>query len=215
MCCFQFLFIFFSFSLAFAAAVQQKLDALTNGLSFRSEVPENYSIVDIEWRGMPDFDVDHVFTGTLEDVISQMQAIKGADYMPEFMLDSDAADQNSTDELGFRADPNHHVSCGGPFARPGRIRLGIRYLKRLPDTVLCTNKRGPHSCGRISCSWDSGIWWCNEKKVASDTYKCNMFAQYAKEIVELCGTLGFSSTVSGRNWDDVFDLLVRVKATSC
>ncbi|KAK0667305.1 hypothetical protein QBC41DRAFT_396172 [Cercophora samala] len=43
---------------------------------------------------------------------------------------------------------------------------GIEYLWRLPIDPKPTNGPGPNNCGRVSCSWDSAIWWCNDNDFA-------------------------------------------------
>ncbi|KAI0446482.1 hypothetical protein F4803DRAFT_567856 [Xylaria telfairii] len=73
-----------SLPLAWAALVPQG-DNLANDLGSQIGVPRNYSVGDVEWRGFEDFDEDQVFTGTIEDVISQMRYIKGAHYTPAFV----------------------------------------------------------------------------------------------------------------------------------
>lgn len=41
-----------------------------------------------------------------------------------------------------------------------RIREGIDYLRRVRG--LPSNGPGPGNCARVSCSWGSAIWWCND-----------------------------------------------------
>jgi len=47
-----------------------------------------------------------------------------------------------------------------PTADKETIQDGIDYLRGVPGTA--TNGPGPGNCGRVSCSWDSAIWWCND-----------------------------------------------------
>ncbi|KAI1825645.1 hypothetical protein F4861DRAFT_187335 [Xylaria intraflava] len=204
------------FIVAALAAAVPSADALPNGLSFRSEAPGNYSIAEIEWRGMPDFDKDRVFTGTIENVIDQMRTIKGPDYKPEFMIDSDATNHGPAGKRNSHAESgDHYVTCGGPDASAGRIQQGINYLSNLPDSVMCSMPPGPKNCGRISCSWKSGIWWCNEKPTTSDLYQCNIFALYAAEILESCAIDDDNPRVAGYNWDSGFNFTVQVKEAWC
>jgi hypothetical protein len=49
---------------------------------------------------------------------------------------------------------------GDEGADVGAIRNGIRYLRGLNGNP--TNGAGPGNCGRVSCSYDSAIWWCND-----------------------------------------------------
>ncbi|KAJ4250994.1 hypothetical protein NW762_011644 [Fusarium torreyae] len=52
--------------------------------------------------------------------------------------------------------------CGGPWGEASveRILDGIGYLERWPGKPK--NGPGPGNCGRVSCSWNSAIWWCND-----------------------------------------------------
>ncbi|PHH71012.1 hypothetical protein CDD82_6780 [Ophiocordyceps australis] len=40
------------------------------------------------------------------------------------------------------------------------IKKGIKRLKRVRGYPV--NGPGPGKCGRVSCSYDSAIWWCND-----------------------------------------------------
>ncbi|KAI2641049.1 hypothetical protein GGS21DRAFT_354749 [Xylaria nigripes] len=196
-----------------------KKHSITDGVGFRNKVPEGYSVTDIEWRGIPDFDKDHVFTGTIEDVVDQMRAIKGSSYTPAFMMEhsTDAAGTAPTDKHGFNVNDggDHYITCGGPEADPRRIQQGVDYLSHLPDSSICSMGPGPKNCGRISCSWNSGIWWCNEKNVTSDTYQCSLFATYASELLDNCAIYDRNPRVAGANFDNGYNFTVLVKEAWC
>jgi hypothetical protein len=49
----------------------------------------------------------------------------------------------------------------------------------------CSNQAGPGNCGRISCSWNSGIWWCNDNLVTY-TRPCSYFADYVDILNMQC-----------------------------
>ncbi|KAK0667498.1 hypothetical protein QBC41DRAFT_395963 [Cercophora samala] len=51
---------------------------------------------------------------------------------------------------------------GDEEASQQEIFDGIAYLRRLNGTAR--NGPGPANCGRVSCSWDAAIIWCNENK---------------------------------------------------
>lgn len=53
------------------------------------------------------------------------------------------------------------INCGGYApASTERIEDGISYLNRIAGRPK--NGPGPNSCGRVSCSYNSSIWWCND-----------------------------------------------------
>lgn len=47
-----------------------------------------------------------------------------------------------------------------PLTKYGAIEDGIDYLRHVPFQP--TNGPGPGNCGRVSCSWNAAIWWCND-----------------------------------------------------
>jgi hypothetical protein len=42
-------------------------------------------------------------------------------------------------------------------------REGVAYLRGVPGTP--TLPAGPGRCERVSCSWELGIWWCNDVRL--------------------------------------------------
>ncbi|PSR82213.1 hypothetical protein BD289DRAFT_371632, partial [Coniella lustricola] len=43
-----------------------------------------------------------------------------------------------------------------------RLYQGIAYLNGIPG--FPSNGPGPGTCGRVSCSYSSAIYWCNDNK---------------------------------------------------
>ncbi|KAI3327499.1 hypothetical protein F4824DRAFT_506920 [Ustulina deusta] len=194
---------------AWAATIPQR-NTSTNEPDFQTGLFDNYSLSEIKWSGFEDFDKDQVFTGTIQDVVDQMRQIKGSYYTPSFV--SQASNQSLEAEPPYNI-AKQNIKCGGALANPFRINEGVSYLHKLPDTAMCTNS--PRSCGRISCSWRSGIYWCNDKDVFSDAYKCSMFGDYASLIVKECATWGKSPHVAGMDRDSLNRLGVVVKKAPC
>ncbi|KAI0408942.1 hypothetical protein F4802DRAFT_547065 [Xylaria palmicola] len=52
------------------------------------------------------------------------------------------------------------MAWGPSFASVFHIRQGVDHLRKIPGN--CTNGPGPANCGRVSCSYRSGIWFCND-----------------------------------------------------
>lgn len=52
---------------------------------------------------------------------------------------------------------------GGSKAAYSRVQQGISYLGAIPGTP--TNGPGPGSCGKVSCSYNAAIYWCNDASV--------------------------------------------------
>ncbi|KAF2972521.1 hypothetical protein GQX73_g1167 [Xylaria multiplex] len=197
----MFLYLFLLFVPAWTAVLPQKVVS-TESVVLRTETPDDYRLSDIEWRGFPDFD-GVVFKGTIQNVIHQMKKIKGVDYTPDFVSKA----ENQT--LGVQPaaiDCDQEIKCGGPKAKPKPVSEGVDYLLQLSDTIMCSN--GPTACGRISCSWDAAIIWCNDKAAPSNSFKCKMFAGYADAILGHCSVQKPDPLVSGKNTD--YDLLLSV-----
>ncbi|KAI1191549.1 hypothetical protein F5B17DRAFT_284531 [Nemania serpens] len=203
-------FYFLLLLAAVGAAAHPLGDNPVDTLDARTDIPRDYSVGDIQWRGFEDFPEDQVFTGTIENVIDQMRRIKGADYTPSFV--AKAENQTLEDKHQYHT-AGQRVVCGDNFADPSRIGQGIDFLRHLPDSATCTN--AARSCGRISCSWKSGIFWCNQKSVFSDEYKCNMFGSYATRVVDECAIYDSNPRVSGANIDDELNLSVVVGKAKC
>lgn len=67
---------------------------------------------------------------------------------------------NETSHLHKRLD----VTCNNyDQAISSRIKEGIRYLRGVNGKP--SNGPGPGNCGRVSCSYNSAIWWCNDVSV--------------------------------------------------
>ncbi|KAI0422737.1 hypothetical protein F5X98DRAFT_385706 [Xylaria grammica] len=193
---------------AWATALPQTGSA-TDDLGSETGVLSNYSLGDLEWRGFADFNPEQVFTGTIQNVIRQMREIKGATYTPEFVSKAENQTRASNADLNMASiECMQDMKCDKvPAARHGPARAGVTYLWHLPDTVMC--QLGPSTCGRISCSWNAGILWCNDKAAPSNSFKCKMFAGYAAAILGQCSSHDLVNTVVGGKNSD-YDLGVSV-----
>jgi hypothetical protein len=103
--------------------------------------------------------------GTIEQVRAEMIR-RNPDFETHYPINQTAIDERVS-SLTKRTDwTTSTYSCGnwGP-AKISSIREGISYLYGLNGRP--TNGAGPNACGRVSCSWNSGIWWCNNVSHAS------------------------------------------------
>lgn len=123
----------------------------------------------------------HQFNGTVEQVVAEAIEIN-PHFLEDFEFDkpinaSDSEDQfhveidqegNGKRELPtllsrrWAASSDFSVKCNGRWVQCNlaAIRDGYRYLWGLKGKP--TNGPGPGNCGRVSCSYDSAIWWCND-----------------------------------------------------
>lgn len=73
--------------------------------------------------------------------------------------DSHGNSTNGTD-TGLTKRDCPHYCFNYPETRCEYIQRGIDYLRHVPFQP--TNGPGPGNCGRVNCSWNSAIWWCND-----------------------------------------------------
>ncbi|KAI0489664.1 hypothetical protein F4859DRAFT_509250 [Xylaria cf. heliscus] len=188
--------------------------AVTKGLSSRelitnSRLGNSYES-SITWTGW--IDEDHglmSFTGLgLQHIEEQIREIK-----PDFSW-SRETEQGSQDSI---EEDKENVSCdiawNPRFASVFHIREGIAYLHNIHGN--CTNGPGPGNCGRVSCSYGSGIWFCNDNPYPMSV-PCSMFGDLAWDIVEKCYAFGNFPTdsVYGQAFDPA-NWNVIVAGTNC
>jgi hypothetical protein len=65
---------------------------------------------------------------------------------------------------------------------------GINYLRGVPGNPH--HGAGPGTCGRVSCSYGSAIYWCNESNTAKTLSGYNAIANSAQHILLLPRLLG-------------------------
>ena len=132
---------------------------------------DGYSVTELTWE----LEVDPinkpgqvtVFNGTVQNVVEQAVKIN-----PNFLVDHGFKRPNDDDNATVvghdgntlstaTVEPDRHF-CHGRW-EPGssaHIKDGVEYLRRISGKP--GQGPGPSSCGRVSCSWDSAIWWCND-----------------------------------------------------
>ncbi|KAF8864871.1 hypothetical protein BDZ45DRAFT_581397, partial [Acephala macrosclerotiorum] len=74
------------------------------------------------------------------------------------------------------------------------IEDGIYYLQHV--NALCNV--GKRSCVRISCSYDAGIYLCNDQNWYDITPSCVYIASYAQDLINSCP----SRLWNGKRWYD-------------
>ncbi|KAH8764807.1 hypothetical protein F5883DRAFT_715448 [Diaporthe sp. PMI_573] len=145
----------------FASVIITAMVALVvNAVDSRSAI-DGYEIVEITWTVQPDISGALPFnvTGTVQDVWKHINTTWPGYPLPK--MDWPPAswppprpDHNLTDG---------YLKCVYPFrmdARRSAIKEGISYLRQVPGRPGMPP--GPGSCGRVSCSDQSAIYWCND-----------------------------------------------------
>ncbi|KAL4885944.1 hypothetical protein BJY04DRAFT_179578 [Aspergillus karnatakaensis] len=82
--------------------------------------------------------------------------------------------------------------------RAGReaINNGIDYLRGVPGQPVAGP--GPGACARVSCSYNSAIWWCNDDPAGKTLASFGSIADGARHISLNCNTGGFNGVLSGQ-----------------
>lgn len=127
-------------------------------------------------------------TGTIEEIHAQLLEIN-PNFDEDFGVKADAEPLVGR-SLGKRFGP----SCGGGSfnwgsADPGRIQEGINYLRGIAGQPYLGP--GPGVCSRPSCSYNSAIWWCNDKRDIAVLPGFNTIADCAQVLKNAC-------TIDGR-----------------
>ncbi|KAB8207741.1 hypothetical protein P875_00117052 [Aspergillus parasiticus SU-1] len=172
---------------------------------------EGYTIEEFSWEvettpGGPTV----VLNGTVEKVLSQLREINPnydtefPTVVPEIQPAEQAAEgEDTSSHLVKRGD----VVCGKfPSAYQSDIDQGIKYLRTVPGKPQ--RGPGPGSCGQVSCSWSSAIWWCNDNTFTKVLPSFNNIADGAQLIKNTC--LHGGQTFSGQDFhDDKWNTIVR------
>ncbi|KAI0391577.1 hypothetical protein F5Y17DRAFT_439955 [Xylariaceae sp. FL0594] len=99
---------------------------------------------------------------------------------------------------------NTDIHCEAPiltkYASVFHIQQGISYLRHIQGD--CTIGPGPGNCSRVSCSYDSGIWFCNDNP-GEISVPCSAFGDKAEDIIIKCYSNAHNphDDVYGQNFD--------------
>ncbi|KAI8219424.1 hypothetical protein K4K54_009529 [Colletotrichum sp. SAR 10_86] len=121
-----------------------------------------------------------LLSGTVEEVVDQLQELN-----PEYeeLLNTTIAQSAALDK---RTDfSGSKVVCGNfPKANRDRLYAGVGYLRGVGGRPW--NAAGPGTCGRVSCSWNSAIWWCNDAKSRKTLDSYSSIADGATRALSVC-----------------------------
>lgn len=97
-----------------------------------------------------------LLNGTIQEAYEQARQIN-----PDFTPPGSGKDTAEGIVVRGQHEKRGHVTCGGFKTGVVVPTLdGVRYLRRI--TGKPHNQPGPRYCTRVSCSWKSAIWWCND-----------------------------------------------------
>ncbi|RAK97951.1 uncharacterized protein BO80DRAFT_179862 [Aspergillus ibericus CBS 121593] len=173
------------------------LTALLSATSLATPSLDDHTIVPMTYTGPITPGGQHMpFTGdSIQEIHSQIKALN-----PDFELtDNSAVTKRKSSDSDSDSDTKGNLICNIPgrfsdTAQTFWIRSGIKYLKGLEGK--CGVSKGPKSCARISCSYNAGIFLCNDEELH---VKCSDLADYANDIIERCDE---GEYVNGQEFDD-------------
>jgi hypothetical protein len=98
--------------------------------------------------------------GTIQEVYTHLKTLN-PNFENEYPPVNVTTPSNRSGTLAKRYDVSSHF-CEGRWVttESSFIRHGISYLNGVRGQPR--NGPGPSNCGRVSCSYDSAIWWCND-----------------------------------------------------
>ncbi|KAF4832335.1 hypothetical protein CGCTS75_v004447 [Colletotrichum tropicale] len=127
---------------------------------------EGYDVWEPEWE----IDGEH-FNGSVQEVVRQLEALR-PEMVHALHLEANYSSVLANDPTDPLPLGDFEVQC--QKLKEGSVSAwwdGIKYLRRVPGKPV--GGPGPGSCGRVSCSWNMGIWFCNDdtKQKILDTYR--------------------------------------------
>ncbi|KAI1432605.1 hypothetical protein GGR50DRAFT_696875 [Xylaria sp. CBS 124048] len=149
-----------------------------------SGMPGNTDEPGLTWTGRIEENGEPTsFTGSsLQQIEAQIREIKpGFSWSHITELTSDGA------VVGTEGDILCNLSWNPPYASVFHIRQGVSYLHKIPGD--CNIGPGPANCTRVSCSYSSGIWFCNDSPQLISV-PCATLGDRAYDIVDKCYAYG-------------------------
>ncbi|KAK4214775.1 hypothetical protein QBC37DRAFT_481983 [Rhypophila decipiens] len=183
-------------------------------------LPEGFKVSPIYWKGVleegkPEFELSGY---SFDEIEAEAKAIN-----PEYSIftkDGKAAPgpayNESSSQAGLSARQTFTTNCNNPSTwspAPNwdAVWDGVHYLQGI--TGNCRADPGPGVCTRVSCSWNSGIFYCNDNS-AEHWEPCRWIGDVAGGIVNKCNWFqvipffGTRQVVHGqafdrRNWNTI------------
>ncbi|KAM7187256.1 hypothetical protein V8F33_011347 [Rhypophila sp. PSN 637] len=142
----------------------------------------------IHWKGVleegkPEF---YLIGDSFNDIEAQAKAIHPNYTIFEENLHAQPEANNDTRGLNTRDIRN--IDCWqreDTGAQIDALRDGIAYLSRVKSMCRGDPAGASDSCGRVSCSWGAGIFYCNQKKELN-WQPCSSVGTLAAEVAKKC-----------------------------
>ncbi|KAG5983198.1 hypothetical protein E4U55_000539 [Claviceps digitariae] len=181
-----------------------------------------YGIHTFEWNVELFPGQTHNFSGTVEQVQSQIRKLN-----PRWTPSPASADQNGSSVVDRRDDEEgqlihwREINCGETqgwesvnVGADTAIGDGIKRLREVANAGGVPKAGpGPGLCGRVSCSYDTAIWWCNDSRNEKALASWLNIADGAWQIVRRCLR---DKTAKGQVFTDAdWNVIVRRDRQDC
>ncbi|KAK4452760.1 hypothetical protein QBC34DRAFT_455797 [Podospora aff. communis PSN243] len=137
-----------------------------------------------------------VLNGTVEEVMSQILEINPDFVVPEptaeVPAESGAAPLEKRSQVWCNTYPQNSASRV-------RFQQGVNYLRGVSGTPH--HGAGPNTCGRVSCSYNAAIYWCNNNHTPKTLSSYDAIANSAQHILNSCPDYLFLNHISGSNFE--------------
>ncbi|KAI9147220.1 hypothetical protein HJFPF1_13254 [Paramyrothecium foliicola] len=181
--------------------------------------PKGYTVQDPTWEvdvipGQPPV----VFNGTIQQVLAQLQeeypdyAAQALERISKYLkVDDSTTPAAAVPEALTKRD--HNVCWAWPWGNTDRIREGIAYLRGVGGRPRL--RAGPGSCDRVSCSYKSAIWWCNDNHFEKEIGSFSDIANAAVVIINECQQFVYAQQYTGwyssgqRFHNDLLNVIIR------
>ncbi|KAK1778640.1 hypothetical protein QBC45DRAFT_451462 [Copromyces sp. CBS 386.78] len=153
-----------------------------------SPIP-GYGIEELIWEvettpGGPTVNI----AGTVQDVYEQLEKVN-PNFVSDFGLDDPDNSTSLAAPVESRAYYIEAIHCDYfEYATASAIREGIKYLNGVPGKP--SNGPGPGNCGRVSCSYNSAIYWCNDNTYTKTLDAFGSISLAAQTLLDRCGSSG-------------------------
>ncbi|PNY26819.1 Uncharacterized protein TCAP_03253 [Tolypocladium capitatum] len=124
------------------------------------------------------------FSGTIQQAAGQINEIN-PEWYATYIQSASEEGSRSVDKRGSF----DKTFCGsGPHnwqaAFTPHVEEGIKHLDGAKGRPV--NGPGPGNCGRVSCSYNSAIWWCNDKNRPQKLGSFGDIADGARDLLDFC-----------------------------
>ncbi|CAN8101518.1 unnamed protein product [Discula destructiva] len=185
-----------------------------------------YQLEETAWNMHINSSVPNVtVNGFIQDVVASLTPIH-----PEYMAavekvtlpDSISADSHGSPggingrwrnpDWTLTLNPTNGIcGIGAGDALEDSVNDGIKYLNQLQGTPQLG--QGPGNCSRVSCSWASAIYWCNDNSNSKLLSSFSDIAYGAQLVIGNCGVYdtddGSGTAINGQQFfEDGWNVMV-------